>query len=71
MVIENSINQKYFIQLMRKDNQVTIRLDPATDPPDKNNGVKMSIAMVAKVILSIHKESDDLKITKTNLAGFI
>jgi hypothetical protein len=71
MVIENNINQKYYIQLMKKDNQVTIRLDPTTDPSDKNNGVKISIAMVAKMILSVHKESDDLKITKTNLAGFI
>ena len=56
---------------MKKDNQVTIRLDPTTDPSDKNNGVKTSIAMVARMILSIHKESDSLKITKTNLAGFI
>jgi hypothetical protein len=70
-VIENNINQKYYIQLMKKDNQVTVRLDPTTDPSDKNNGVKLSIAMVAKLILSIHKEPDDLKITKTNLAGFI
>lgn len=71
MVIENNINQKHYIQLMKKDYQVAIRLDPTTDPSDKNKGVKMSIAMVAKMILSIHKESDDLKITKTNLAGFI
>jgi hypothetical protein len=70
MVIENNINQKYYIQLMKKDNQVTVRLDPTTDPSDKNNGVKMSIAMVAKMILSIHKEPDDLRITKTNLSGF-
>lgn len=70
-VIENNINQKYYIQLMKKDNQVTVRLDPTTDPSEKNNGIKMSIAMVAKMILSIHKEPDDLRITKTNLAGFI
>lgn len=70
-VIENNINQKYYIQFMKKGNQVTIRLDPTTDPSDKNNGVKMSIAMAAKMILSIHNEHDELKITKTNLAGFI
>lgn len=70
-VIENNINQKYYIQLMKKDNQITVRLDPTTDPSDKNNGVKTSIAMVARMILSIHKETDDLKITKTNLAGFL
>jgi len=71
VVIENNINQRYYIQLMKKDNQVTVRLDPTTDPSDKNNGVKMSIAKVAKIILSIHKEPDGLRITKTNLAGFI
>ncbi len=56
---------------MNKDYHLAIRLDQTTDPTDKNKGVKMSIAMVAKMILSIHKESDDLKITKTNLAGFL
>jgi hypothetical protein len=27
-VIENNINQKYYIQLMKKENQITVRLDP-------------------------------------------
>ncbi len=53
MIIENNINQKYYIQLMKKDNQVTVRLDQTTDPSGKNNGVKMPIAKVAKIILSI------------------
>ena len=70
-VIENNTNQKYYIQLMKKENQVTVRLDPITDPSNKNNGVKISIAKVAKMILSIHKESDGLSITKTNLEVFI
>src|SRR5918993_5714097 len=65
-VIENNTNnQKYYIQLMKKENQVTVRLDPTTDPSDKNNGVKTSIAKVANIIFSIHKESDNLSITKT------
>ena len=29
-VIENNINRKYYIQLMKKENQITIRLDPIT-----------------------------------------
>ncbi len=70
-VIENTVNQKYYIQLMRKDNQITIRLDPISDPLHKNYGVKMSIAMIAKIILSLHNESDELRITKTNLLGFL
>ena len=70
-VIENNINQKYYIQLLKKENQVTVRLDPTTDPSNKNNGVKISIVKAAKMILSIHKESDELSITKTNLEVFL
>jgi len=70
VVIENDINQKYYIQLMKKENQITIRLDPITDPLDKNNSVKKSIANVARIIISIHKDSD-LSITKTNLQDFL
>src|SRR5919112_5242390 len=47
-VIENNINQKYYIQLLKKENQVTVRLDPTTDPSNKNNGVKISIVKVPK-----------------------
>ena len=67
--IENNINQKYFIQLMKKENQITLRLDPITDPLDKNNSVKKSIANVARIIISNHK--DPLSITKTNLHDFL
>jgi len=69
-VIENNINQKYYIQLMKKENQITIRLDPITDPFDKNNSVKKSIANVARIIFSNQKNSD-LSITKTNLQDFL
>jgi hypothetical protein len=69
-VIENNINQKYCIQLMKKENQITVRLDPITDPLDKNNIVKKSIAHVARIIFSNHKDSD-LSITKTNLQDFL
>jgi hypothetical protein len=65
-VIENNINQKYYIQLMKKENQITVRLDLITDPLDKNNSVKKSIANVARIIFSNYKDSD-LSITKTNL----
>ncbi len=67
---DNTI-QKYYIQLMKKENQVTVRLDPMTAPSNKNNGVKTSIAKAAHVVLSIHNESNNLSITKTNLQGFI
>jgi hypothetical protein len=35
VVIENGTSQKYYIQLMKKENQVTVRLDPTTDPQIK------------------------------------
>jgi hypothetical protein len=70
-VIENNSSQKYYIHLMKKENQVTVRLDPITDPLNKTNVVKTSLARVAKMILAIHKDSDDLSITKTNLEDFI
>jgi hypothetical protein len=68
-VIENNISQKYYIQLMKKENHITLRLDPITDPLDKNRGVKKSIANVARIIFSNHKDS--LSITKTNLQDFL
>lgn len=68
-VVENSISQKYYIQLMKKDNQITVRLDPFTDPLNKNNSVKRSISNVARIILSNHQGL--LSITKTNLQEFL
>jgi hypothetical protein len=55
---------------MKKENQITVRLDPIADPLDKNNNVKKSRANVARIIFSIHKDSD-LSITKTNLKDFL
>ena len=43
---------------MKKENQITIRLDPITDSLDKNNSVKKSITNVARIIFSNHKDSD-------------
>jgi hypothetical protein len=54
---------------MKKENQITLRLDPITDPLDKNSSVKKSIANVARIIISNHK--DPLSITKTNLQDFL
>lgn len=70
IVIENNISLKYYIQLINKENQITLRLDPLTDPKNKTNNVKMSIAMIAKSIFLINKGSD-LEITKTNLEDFL
>jgi len=42
---------------MKKENQITVRLDPITDPIDQNNIVKKSIADVARIIFSNRKIS--------------
>ncbi len=68
-VIENNINQKYYIQLMKKESLITLRLDPISDPLDKNSSVKKSIANVARIFFLNHK--DPLSITKTNLQDFV
>ena len=57
IVIENNNNQKYYIQLIKKENQITVRLDPITNPFNKTFVVKTSLAKVAKMIFSIHKDS--------------
>ena len=70
VVIENNVSLKYYIQLMKKENQITLRLDPLTDPKNKTNNVKISIAKVAKNIFLKNKDSD-ISITKTNLQDFL
>ena len=52
---------------MQKEQQLTIRLDPLTDPT-KTNAIKKSLGMLAKELLNDNK---DLKVTKTNLNDFI
>jgi hypothetical protein len=41
---------------MKKENQVTVRLDPITDPLNKTSVVKTYIAKSAKMIFPIHKD---------------
>jgi hypothetical protein len=54
-VIENNINQKYHIQLMKKENQITLRLDPTTDPLDKNSSVKNLYQMLLELLFQVVK----------------
>ena len=49
IVIENTNQpQTYYIMAMKKNNQITIRLDPLTDPKNKTDAVKISLANIAK-----------------------
>ena len=52
---------------MQKEQQLTIRLDPLSDPK-KTNAVKKSLGLIAQEFLNINK---DLKVTKRNLNEFI
>ena len=69
-IIKNSISQKYYIQLMKKENQLTIRLDPLTAPDEKTKDVKRSIALIAKMVLD-SKINSECIVTKTNLKEFL
>lgn len=67
VVIENQRPVSFYIIIMAKENQITVRLDPNTDP-EKTFGVKKSLALIARKIL---EKGNDLKITKTNLQDFV
>jgi hypothetical protein len=67
IVIENQKSQSFYIMVMQKEQQLTIRLDPLTDPK-KTNTVKKSLGLIAQDLLNNNK---GLKVTKTNLNDFI
>jgi hypothetical protein len=43
--------------VMNRENKITIRLDPMTDP-EKTDGVKIALALMAKRIQEIEKVHD-------------
>ena len=46
IVVETGHTQKFFIQLSHRDDGVTVRLEPLTDP-EKTSGVRRALAQVA------------------------
>ncbi len=69
IVVENTNqNQTYYIMINKKDNQITIRLDPLTDPKNKTDAVKISLANIAK---EYGKLDPEILIGKTNLQQFL
>ena len=46
IVVETGHTQKFFIQLSHRDDGVTVRLEPLTDP-EKTRGVRRALAQVA------------------------
>jgi hypothetical protein len=68
VVVEQPRSQTFFVQLSQKDQAVTVRLLPATDPEDKTPAVKRLMAHVAHRIRQIVPES---RYGKTNLQDFL
>ena len=70
IVIENgNQSQTYYIMVMKKNNdQITIRLDTLTDPKNKTDAVKISLANIAKQYKKIDPE---ISIGRTNLEQYL
>jgi hypothetical protein len=61
--------QSFYIMVMNREDKTTIRLDPQTDP-EKTDGVKIALALMAKRIQEIEK-AHNLYVSKTNIPEFI
>jgi hypothetical protein len=70
IVFENTNQpQTYYIIMTRKgNNQITIRLDPLTDPKDKIDAVKISLIKISK---QYKKLDPAISIGKTNLEQYL
>lgn len=62
-----SPSKSFFVQLAQKDQQITVRLLPATDP-EKTVGVKKLLAAIARTLRDALPGSH---FGKTNLADFL
>ena len=68
-VASDQKSQSFYIMVMKKKDKTTIRLDPTTDP-EKTDGVKIALALMAKRIQEIEK-AHNLYVSKTNIQEFI
>jgi len=64
--IVNSIPRSYYISILLKGSSITIRLDELTDP-EKNDGVKISLAILAKMFIIKY----GLKVVRTNINEYL
>ena len=67
IVIENGPPKNFFVHLSKKENSLTVRLFPLTDP-EKTTGVKKLMGMIAKKIRELSPVS---AFGKTNLKDFL
>ncbi|MES1254707.1 MAG: hypothetical protein ABUS56_03810 [Acidobacteriota bacterium] len=68
VVVDKPRSQTFFVQLSQKDQAITVRLLPATDPEEKTPAVKRLMALVARRIRQIVPQS---RYGKTNLQDFL
>lgn len=66
-VVIDKIHQQFLIELSTRKEKTTVRLYPGTDP-EKTDGVKMALGLVAKLI---QENNPDYQITKTNIDEFL
>jgi hypothetical protein len=68
VVVDKPRSEAFFVQLSQKDQAITVRLLPATDPEEKTPAVKRLLALVAERIRQIVPQS---RYGKTNLQEFL
>ena len=66
-VVVDKLHQQFLIEISTRKGKTTVRLFPGTDP-EKTDGVKMSLGLIAKLIRGMNPS---LKITRTNIDGFL
>ena len=66
-VVISKSHQQFLIEISTTDSKTTIRLFPGTDP-EKTDGVKISMVLLAKYAKSIFP---DLEVSKTNLQNYL
>jgi hypothetical protein len=69
VAVDDQKPQSFYIMVMNREDKTTIRLDPTTDP-EKTDGVKIALALMAKRIQEIEK-AHNLYVSKTNIQEFI
>jgi hypothetical protein len=67
VVIEKGTTRSFFALLAQKDQQITVRLSPATDP-EKTDGVKRLLALIAT---RVREGAPGSHFGKTNLQDFL
>ena len=66
-LVISELRQQYFIEIFTNESKTTIRLYPGTDPK-KTEGVKKSMALVAKQIMKIYP---NFHLIQTNLSEYL